>query len=87
MGKVVIVGSLVACGYLIVKTTHTYNCRMKIMKAILAYQMNCSINGKEDRVSVSDMQSYGKTLFSIFNWGYTKILPKEKFELIKHFIK
>ena len=38
-------------------------------------------------VSYSDMEPYNKTTYRIWDWGYTRILPPDKFELIKPYIK
>ena len=58
-----------------------------VMKAILEYQKDCCRNCEESYVSLSDMQSFLKTFIRIWDWGYTDILPREKFELIKPYIK
>lgn len=69
-----------------------WTCRMhgKIGDAVLAYQLdrirNHDIAGS-NLVSVWDSESYEKTLFRLWDWGYTRILPPEKFELIKPYIK
>ena len=40
----------------------------------------------DKNVSYDDMESDNKTLLRLWDWGYTRILPPEKFELIKPFI-
>jgi hypothetical protein len=37
-------------------------------------------------VDYNDEESYEKTLFRLWDWGYTRILPKDKFEIIKPYI-
>lgn len=38
-------------------------------------------------VDYNDAEPYGKTLFRLYDWGCTRILPKEKYEIIKPYIK
>lgn len=38
-------------------------------------------------VDFSDMEPYLKTLFRVHDWGYSKILPPNKMEIIKPFLK
>ena len=70
-----------------IRLNNTYKRYMAIIAAILEYQKDCSRKGIEDHVSTSDMKSYYKAFIRIWDWGYTNILSKEKFELIKSYIK
>ena len=38
-------------------------------------------------VDYNDTEPYSKTLFRLYDWGCTRILPKEKYEIIKPYIK
>lgn len=38
-------------------------------------------------VEYSDMESYGKTLWRLWDWGCKRILPSDKYEIIKQYIK
>lgn len=40
-----------------------------------------------ERMSYDDMAGYCKTLFRFWDFGYKNILPKDKYELIKKYIK
>lgn len=61
-----------------------YN-RLVIYYAMLCYYDNEGIYAYE--VSPSDMETYDSTLWRLWDWGYTRILPKEKFELVKPYIR
>lgn len=76
---------------LIVKNFNTFEKRQKIINAIGAY-LRCVIEEGgfypySNAVDFDDMESYKKTFFRLWDWGYTRILPPEKFEIIKPFIK
>ena len=76
--------------FVFIKNGVTYYMQEKIGDAILAYQLDRIRKGDihgSDLVSVWDIERYEKTLFRFWDWGYTRILPPEKFELIKPFIK
>ena len=38
-------------------------------------------------VDYDDIEDYDKTLFRLWDWGYTRILPPEKYEIIKPYIR
>lgn len=62
----------------------------KIGKAIYDYKIACIKECNWDdlhSVKYKDMKDYMKTFWSFWDWGYTRILPKDKFEIIKPYIK
>jgi hypothetical protein len=69
------------------KNNNAYKCHGIIQMAIYKYQLQCILSDMIPVVSYDDMESYSKTLFRLWNWNYTKILPKEKFEIIKEYIE
>ena len=72
----------------LVKNEVTYRNRLKILNAIFRYdldQIDLGICYFPDLVS--EMESYDKTLWRWWDWGYTKILPPNYFKLIKPFIE
>lgn len=69
-----------------VKNWVTFMNHDKINNAIHLYEMQCLYKTKEPLVSYEDMESYESTLFRLWDWGYKRILPPEKFEIIKPFI-
>jgi hypothetical protein len=78
---------LAAILYLEVKNEITYLQHSKIDNAILRYQLDCISKQTRPLVDYIDAEKYTCTLYRLWDWGYTRILPKEKFELIKPFIK
>lgn len=68
------------------KNNNTFKCRGIILKALCKYYLYCTENRITLAVSFDDMESYPKTFFRLWDWGYTEILPKEKFEIIKEYI-
>ena len=75
----------------LIKNEFTYRNHMKICDAIFAYNMYLIEEGRYDPsnqvVTFDDMEDYDVTQRRFWDWGYTRILPPEKFELIKGFIK
>ena len=77
---------MLSMAYLLIKNSNTCEQRTRIDTAIFRYRLDCIGHGVEARVTYDDMEEYEQTLYRIFDWSYKKILPKEKFELIKDFI-
>lgn len=75
--------------YIAIKNENTYKQHELIAHAIWEYRITLIREGKYDSalVDYSDMESYETTLFRLWDWGYTRILPKEKFEIIKPYIE
>ena len=73
-----------------IKNLRTYDVHMTISKAIYSYRIACieawNLNDL-DLVKYNDAENYIKTVFRFWDWGYTRILPKDKFEIIKPYIK
>ena len=58
-----------------------------ITDAILEYRIDCMCNGRVRDVNFDDMEPMWKTLIRFWDWGYTHILPREKYLLVKVFVK
>ena len=69
------------------KNDNTYRQRNVIISAIHRYQLDCIDKHVLWKVDYIDMESYDDTDIRLFDWGYTNILPEEKFEIIKPFIE
>lgn len=81
---------LIFCAIAIVKNMNTFNCQEKIGQAIYDYKIACIKECAWDdlhSVEYKDMKDYMKTFWCFWDWGYTRILPKDKFEIIKPYIK
>lgn len=73
---------------MIIKTDVTYRNQMLILNAIRAYMTDAmACEEFEWSVCVLDMESFDKTLWRLWDWGYKNILPKEKFEIVERYIK
>lgn len=71
----------------VAKRNNAYRNRAIIWMAITDYRLALYSLGKKDAyVSVNDMESYEKTVFRLFDWGYKNILSPDKFEIINHYI-
>lgn len=87
---VVLIISMLFFTVLNLKNANTAKNQMRILNAITDYQNDCI---KKDmykealNVSIQDKEDYDKTLWRLWDWGYTRILPKDKFEIIKPYIK
>lgn len=73
--------------FMLIKTNNTFKNRIIIIDAIYAYVLWCVKNNADIEVDYTDMETYDETDNRYFDWGYTNILPQEKFELIKPYIK
>ena len=75
------------CIVMLIKNEVIYRQRKKILKAIKEYENMCYKHGEISNVDCENIENYDSTLFRIWDWGYTRILPKDKFEIIKPYIK
>lgn len=83
------VSILVFLFVLAIKNEVTFRQQMRINDAIYNYHVDC-INREcysEVKVDWLDIESYDKTLFRLWDWSYKRILPPDKFEIIKPYIK
>ena len=71
-----------------IKNSVTYINHKRISDAIHIYRLESFKKGiYEPEVDYEDSEEYFKTLFRLWDWGYTRILPKEKFDIIKPYFK
>lgn len=61
--------------------------QMIILDAIRQYSMDCIYNDRPIEVTYSDMEHSDNTYNRLWDWGYTRILPPEKLEIVKPYIK
>ena len=74
-------------GLIAIKNGVTFRAHMTISYAIHRYTTEQILNERyEFDVTYDDMESYEKTLFRIWDWGYKRILPPDKFEIVKPYI-
>ena len=70
-----------------IKNEFAFRSRIDIIMAIRDYQIECVYTGETELVDYADMESYDDTMRRFWDFGCTRILPKEKFEIIKPYIK
>lgn len=72
-----------------IKNNNTYKNRQIIIEAICEYKTNMIVSDKhmEIKVGYEDIEPYENTLYRWLDWGYENILPPDKFEIIKPYIK
>lgn len=70
-----------------IKNQITLKHRLRINDAIYAYRIDCRCNGQQPCVHYGDQESYEKTVLRLWDWGYTRILPPEKYEIIKPYLQ
>ena len=78
------------CSIIAVKNARTYAMHRKLGDAIYRHHVVCIMDGDYEAlhsVDYNDMESYEATLFRLWDWGYSRILPKDKLEIIKPYIK
>ena len=68
------------------KSENAYENHKKIIDALDAYA-NDAGNFADVLLMLDNMESYDKTIYRLWDWGYENILPQEDFELIKPYIK
>ena len=81
---------IIFCAIATVKNINTFNCHDAISEAIYKYKIACIEGCDWDAlhlVEYIDMEDYDKTFLRFWDWGYTRILPQDKFKIIKPYIK
>lgn len=80
---------ILCCVFIFIKNYNTFRVRTKIDNAIYKYNMYCINAGtyNTERIKYNDEESYESTMFRVFDWGYKNILPPDKFEKVKMYIK
>lgn len=77
---------LIALAIMFIKNDITFKHHMRILNAICAYRMDCISNKVDALVDFSDVEDYDKTLLRVWDWSMKRILPKDKYEIIKPYI-
>ena len=75
------------CFIFTVKALVTYKQQCTIADAVFRYTMDLIDQSIcEYDVDILDIEDFDKTLWRLWDWGYKRILPKDKFEIIKPYI-
>lgn len=71
----------------IIHVEFAFKNQMTILDAIYEYKIDCLDKHIHIDVDFSDMEDDNVTYARLWDWGYKHILPPEKFELVKPYIK
>lgn len=73
---------------ILLKNGVTFRHHERIIDAIYAYSMQLIEEGRWEDIQVefNDMEPYDRTMLRLWDWGPTRILPPEKYEIIKPYI-
>lgn len=74
------------CVFLMIRSEITANNMSIIINAIYEYHIDMIYKQKAYEVDYNDMESFDETFKRYLDFGYTKILPKEKYEIIESYI-
>lgn len=75
---------IVLMAVLTVKNFNALEQRSVIINAIFGHDIGVKVY---EQIGFDIMEPYEKTLFRIWDWGYTRIVPPEVFEKIKPYIE
>lgn len=80
---------IIFCIIALIKNDNTYLNRIIIIEAICEYNISLITSGqnKYTPISYNDMEPRECTYKRWWDWGYENILPSDKFEIIKPYIK
>lgn len=88
------IAGLIMGAIMLIKNEVTWHNRMIVFNAIFLYCRDVvdhhDFSESDDppyMVYFGDEEDYEKTLYRLWDWGYTRILPPDKFEIIKPYIK
>ena len=73
---------------ILIKNNVTFQQHEKVINAIYAYSMKLIEEHRWEDIQVEfdDMEPYDRTMLRLWDWGPTRILPPEKYEIIKPYI-
>lgn len=78
---------LITCLFMLIRVEVTGANQMKILDAIYDYSIDKIHKAEDPLVDFDDMESFDSTYYRLWDFGCKRILPKEKYELIKEYIK
>lgn len=91
IGIFVCLAAVLFCVLLLAKNVNTLRQHELISTAVRDYHLDLIARGVHDTltnfpVGYSDMESYDRTLWRLWDWGYKRILPRDKYMYIKPYI-
>lgn len=91
IGIFVCLAAVLFCVLLLAKSENTFRQHVLITTAVRDYHLDLIVRGVYDTLTDSmvdydDMESYDHTLWRLWDWGYKRILPRDKYIYIKPYI-
>lgn len=78
---------LIAMVILLLKNNNTYKNHIILLNAIAEHNSAAMLEDQYDkRISYECIESYYKTLFNLFDWGYKNLVPRDVYKRIEPFI-
>ena len=78
---------LIAMVILYFKNKNTYKNHMILLNAIAKHNCAAMLDDQCDkRIDYGCIESYNKTLFNLFDWGYKNLVPRDVYKRIEPFI-
>lgn len=81
---------VILCGLFIVKVLLAGYWSYLILDAVFVYLIEKQNDGytlDDVEVDFDDLEDIDRTIWRLWDWGYGRILPKEKLKIIKPYIK
>lgn len=87
----VYLAAVLFCVLLLAKNANTFRQHVLICTAVRDYHLDLIGRGAYDvlanpPVDYDDMESYDRTLWRLWDWGYKRILTRDKYMYIKPYI-
>lgn len=78
---------LIVMVILLFKNNNTYKNHIILLNAIAEHNRAAILEDQRDkRISYECIESYCKTLFNLFDWGYKNLVPRDVYKRIEPFI-
>lgn len=78
---------LIVMVILFFKNNNTYKNHIILLNAITEHNRAAMLEDQCDkRISYECIESYYKTLFNLFDWGYKNLVPRDVYKRIEPFI-
>jgi len=78
---------LIAMVILYFKNNNTYKNHIILLNAIAEHNRAAILEDQCDKcISYECIESYNKTLFNLFDWGYKNLVPRDVYKRIEPFI-
>ena len=74
------------CGFMLIKNNRTYKMRMLVNKALWDYNKKQIENERFEDMICPVFETYAKTLWRLWDWGYKNIVPSDVLEKIEPYI-